>query len=157
MSENQFSEVLEQIPYAVSVVTLGAGGLENGLTISWLSQISAKPPMLAFSIHKDHYSRDRLADHPHFVVNLLAEDQKDLAGHFAKASMVGEDKIDKFPTQPGRNEVPILSEALAYFDCDVHATHEVGDHVLIVGLIINAGKLRDAAPMTSASGLRYRP
>ena len=95
MSENQFSEVLEQFPYAVSVVTLGAGGLENGLTISWLSQVSAKPPMLVFSIHKDHYSRDRLADHPHFVVNLLAEDQKHLALHFAKASMIGEDKIDK--------------------------------------------------------------
>ena len=157
MSEAPFADALSKISYAVSVVTVGAGGVENGLTISWLTQVSAKPPLLLFSIHKDHYSRERLDDHPHFVVNLLGEDQAKMAAHFAKASMVGADKIDEFATHAGANDVPILDEALAYFDCDVSAIHEVGDHLLVVGLVKEAHVQRQGAPLTSASGLRYRP
>lgn len=157
MSDARFADVLSKIPYAVSVVTVGAGGVENGLTISWLTQVSANPPLLLFSIHKDHYSRERLEDHPHFVVNLLAEDQAKVAAHFAQASMVGEDKIDEFATHSGASDVPILDEAIAYFDCDVQAMHEAGDHLLVLGLVKEAAVQHDAAPLTSASGLRYRP
>jgi flavin reductase (DIM6/NTAB) family NADH-FMN oxidoreductase RutF len=48
MSKSEFDNVLAKIPYGVSVVTMGRGGakVENGLTVSWMSQVSFDPPML---------------------------------------------------------------------------------------------------------------
>lgn len=156
MSDKKFSDVLSKIPYSVSVVTVGVGGVENGLTVSWFSQISFEPPMLMFSIAKTHYSTDILKDHPTFVLNLLSADQKDVAAHFATQSMLGEDKIDKFPTKLAKSDVPILAEALAYFDCEVREQVEAGDHLLIVAEIVDGGVLNSGDTLTSDSGMRYR-
>lgn len=156
MSDKKFSEELAKIPYSVSVVTVGVGGVENGLTVSWFSQVSFDPPMLMFAIAKTHYSTDLLKDHPSFVLNLLSAEQKDVAAHFAKQSMLGEDKIDRFPTKMAASDVPILAEALAYFDCEVRELVEAGDHLLVLAEIADAGVLNPGDTLTSDSGMRYR-
>jgi flavin reductase (DIM6/NTAB) family NADH-FMN oxidoreductase RutF len=156
MSTDKIKEALEQIQYHVAVVTVGVGGVENGLTASWFSQASFEPPQLVFSIAKTHYSTELLSDHACFVVNLLSDQQKDVATHFAKQSLLGEDKIDKFPTRPAQSEVPVLTDSLAYFDCQVTATFEAGDHLLVLGEIKDAEVLRQGTPLGSESGLRYR-
>jgi flavin reductase (DIM6/NTAB) family NADH-FMN oxidoreductase RutF len=156
MSDKKFSDALAKIPYSVSVVTVGLGGVENGLTVSWCSQVSFTPPMLMFSIAKTHYSTDLLKDHGRFVLNLLSSEQSKVAAHFAKQSMLGEDKIDQFPTRPAKSDVPILTEALAYFDCRVTETVEAGDHLIVLGAIEDAGVLNQGKTLTSDSGMRYR-
>jgi flavin reductase (DIM6/NTAB) family NADH-FMN oxidoreductase RutF len=61
-----------------------------------------------------------------------------------------------FPTPnvcdaPTTNRIglPLLREALAWFECQVVGEHPAGDHVLVLGEVIN-GKLLDseAEPMT---------
>ena len=49
----------------------------------------------------------------------------------------------------GRIGAPLLLESLAWFECQVVAEHWAGDHVLVLGKVIN-GKLLDssAEPMT---------
>ena len=92
MNSNDFSDVLARIPYGVSVVTMGRGGakVENGLTISWLSQVSFDPPMLMVAVDKLHYSVDLLRSTKNFCVNLLGADQSVVAGRFAKQATTGE-------------------------------------------------------------------
>ncbi len=155
MSKSKYQEVLSRIPYGVSVVTVGVGGIENGLAVSWLSQVSFDPPMLMFSIDKGHYSTDLLEDNPVFVVNLLGEDETKIAAHFARQSMAGDDKIDRFPWHAAESGCAILDSALAYFDCEVTARHEAGDHWIIVGEVKDAGVLNDGKPLTSLHGLHY--
>ena len=86
MSTDNIKQALESIPYGVSVVTVGQGGVENGLTVSWFSQVSFNPPMIMIAVDSKHYSIEFLHSTKNFTLNLLGEDQKDLAGHFAKAS-----------------------------------------------------------------------
>ncbi|HOX43755.1 MAG TPA: flavin reductase family protein [Myxococcota bacterium] len=148
---------LARVPYGVSVVTVGVGGAESGLTVSWLSQCSSRPPMLCFSIHPHHYSRELLQDHPHFVVNLLRSGQQELAARFARTALQKESKLDGLATRPAPSECLLLEDALAWFDCRVAGLHEAGDHLLVVGEIEAAGVLGDGSAMTTAEGLRYRP
>ena len=155
MSNADIATVLKKIPYPVSVVTLGTGGAENGLTISWLSQVSFDPPMVMFAMDKNHYSNLPMGSKS-FVVNLLKSNQNSIAGHFARQSMEGENKIDKFPTRPAESGSPILTEALAFLDCEVEKSIEVGDHVLYIGKVIEAGLLNDGQPLTSVSGMHYQ-
>jgi flavin reductase (DIM6/NTAB) family NADH-FMN oxidoreductase RutF len=158
MSNSDFGEILAKIPYGVFVVTMGRGGaqVENGLTVSWMSQVSFSPPMLMVAVDKLHYSLDLLRSTKNFCVNLLGEDQGKLAGRFARQAMAGGDKLADVPQRPADSGAAILTDAVAYFDCEVTSIVETGDHALVVGRVEDAGLLRDRAPMTSASGLRYR-
>ena len=158
MSKNDFSDVLAKIPYGVSVVTLGRGGVqvENGLTISWLSQVSFEPPLLLVAVDKLHYSVDLLRSTKNFCVNLLGDDQAALAGRFARQATTGDDKLADVAQRPADSGAAILTDAIAYFDCEVTSMMEAGDHMLVVGRIEDAAVLRERAPLTSASGLRYR-
>jgi len=158
MSKSDFSEILAKIPYGVSVVTMGRGGakVENGLTVSWMSQVSFNPPMLMVAVDKLHYSLDLLRSTKNFCVNLLGEDQATLAGRFARQAMTGEDKLADVAQRVASSGAAILTDAVAYFDCEVTSMVETGDHVLVVGRVDDAATLKDRSPMTSASGLRYR-
>ena len=156
MSKSDFSEVLAKIPYGVSVVTTGRGGVENGLTVSWMSQVSFEPPMLMVSVNKLHYSSDLFRSTKNFCVNLLGQGQLPLAGHFAKQSMAGDDKLALIAQRPSDSGAAILTESVAYFDCEVTNIVEAGDHLLVIGRVEDAAVLNDGAPLNSASGLRYR-
>jgi flavin reductase (DIM6/NTAB) family NADH-FMN oxidoreductase RutF len=158
MSNNEFSDVLAKIPYGVSVVTMGRGGakVENGLTVSWMSQVSFDPPMLMVAVDKLHYSLDLLRSTKNFCVNLLGEDQAALAGRFARQATSGEDKLADVAQRPSDSGAAILTDAVAYFDCEVASMVEAGDHMLVIGRVEEAALLKDRAAMTSASGLRYR-
>jgi flavin reductase (DIM6/NTAB) family NADH-FMN oxidoreductase RutF len=158
MNSNDFSDVLAKIPYGVSVVTMGRGGakVENGLTISWLSQVSFDPPMLMVAVDKLHYSVDLLRSTKNFCVNLLGADQSVVAGRFAKQATTGDDKLADIAQRPAESGAAILTDSVAYFDCEVASMVEAGDHLVVIGRVEDAAVLRDRAPMTSASGLRYR-
>jgi flavin reductase (DIM6/NTAB) family NADH-FMN oxidoreductase RutF len=158
MSTSDFSDVLAKIPYGVSVVTMGRGGaqVENGLTISWLSQVSFDPPMVMVAVDKLHYSVDLLRSTKNFCVNLLGEDQLPLAGRFAKQATTAQDKLADVAQRPADSGAAILTDAVAYLDCEVASMVEAGDHMLVIGRVEDAGILRDRPVLTSASGLRYR-
>jgi flavin reductase (DIM6/NTAB) family NADH-FMN oxidoreductase RutF len=158
MSASKFDEVLAKIPYGVSVVTMGRGGVkvENGLTISWLSQVSFEPPMLMVAVDKLHYSVDLLRSTKNFCVNLLGDDQAALAARFARQATTGEDKLADVAQRPAESGAAILTDAVAYLDCEVASMVEAGDHIIVIGRIEDAAVLHDRAPLTSASGLRYR-
>jgi flavin reductase (DIM6/NTAB) family NADH-FMN oxidoreductase RutF len=158
MSKSDFSDVLAKIPYGVSVVTTGRGGaqVENGLTISWLCQVSFSPPMLMIAVDKQHYSLDILRSTKNFCVNLLGEDQTALAARFAKQATTGEDKLANLPQRPAESGAAILTDAVAYFDCEVESTLEAGDHLLVIGRVEDAAIQRFAPVLTSSSGMRYR-
>jgi flavin reductase (DIM6/NTAB) family NADH-FMN oxidoreductase RutF len=158
MSKNDFSDVLATIPYGVSVVTMGRGGaqVENGLTVSWMSQVAFEPPMLMIAVDKLHYSTDILRSTKNFCVNLLGQDQAALAGRFAKQATTADDKLVDVPQRPAESGAAILTDAVAYFDCEVVNMVEAGDHLVVIGRVEDAAVLKDAAVLTSASGLRYR-
>jgi flavin reductase (DIM6/NTAB) family NADH-FMN oxidoreductase RutF len=157
MSEsNKIDVVLQKIPYGVSVVTVGRGGVENALTVSWMSQVSFEPPHVMVAIDKLHYSEELLRSTGSFVVNLLDAEQKRLAAHFARQSVVGEDKLASVATRPAPSGAAILTDALGWLDCEVVSIQTVGDHVLVIGRVEDAGIHSDQQPLTTSSGLRYR-
>jgi flavin reductase (DIM6/NTAB) family NADH-FMN oxidoreductase RutF len=158
MAKNDFSEALAKIPYGVSVVTMGRGGatVENGLTVSWMSQVSFDPPMLMVAVDKLHYSVDLLRSTKNFCVNLLGDDQLALAGQFSKQATTAEAKLEGVAQRPGDTGAAILTDSVAYFDCEVKSVVEAGDHLLVLGEVEGAAVLKARAPLTSSSGLRYR-
>lgn len=156
MKQERFVEVLRKLPLPVTVVTVGRGGVENGLTVSWVAPASFDPPQVMFAVDRLHYSVEFLRSTKNFGVNVLGAGQERLAGHFARQSLTGERKLDEVRTRESFTGAAILADALAYLDCELAAVHEAGDHLIVVGTVVDAGVLREGAPLSAADTVQYR-
>ena len=156
MDPGSFTEVLRKFPLAVSVVTVGRGGAENALTVSWATPASFDPPMFLVAVDRLHYSVDFVKSTRNFAVNVLGEGQERLAGQFARQAMQGEDKLAGVAVREGQTGAPVLTDAVAYFDCELATTVEAGDHYLLLGRVVDAGLLRDAKALVGGASLRYQ-
>jgi flavin reductase (DIM6/NTAB) family NADH-FMN oxidoreductase RutF len=156
MPKDKLEEVLKRIPLGVSVVTVGRGGVENGLTVSWAMPVAFSPMHVAMAIDAKHYSNEFLQSNKSFVLNVLKKGQEKLAAHFAKQSFSDKGKLADVETREGESGSPILTEALCYFDCEVVGHHAYGDHVLYVGKVVAAEILDDGPPLLTVDGMRYQ-
>ena len=156
MESAKFSDVLRKYPLAVSVVTVGRGGSENALTVSWATPASFDPPMFLVALDRLHCSIDFVKSTRNFAVNLLAEGQERLAGQLARQAIAGEDKLAGVARREGETGAPILTDALAYFDCELTSVVEAGDHYLLLGRVVDAEILRDAKALVGGASLRYQ-
>jgi flavin reductase (DIM6/NTAB) family NADH-FMN oxidoreductase RutF len=156
MDSSTFTEALRKYPLAVDVVTVGRGGAENALTVSWATPASFDPPMFLVALDRLHYSIDFVKSTKNFAVNVLGEGQERLAGQFARQSMQGEDKLAGVPVREGATGAPILTEAVAWFDCELAQVVEAGDHFLLLGRVVDCGAARDGKALVGGAGLRYQ-
>ena len=67
-----------------------------------------------------------------FAVSVLGADQLALCQQFAAR---GIDKFGDLTHSATAAGHPVIDQALAWFDCTIEATYEVGDHFLVVGRV----------------------
>jgi flavin reductase (DIM6/NTAB) family NADH-FMN oxidoreductase RutF len=149
-------KALDQLVYNVTVVTVGRGGAESGLCVSWITQVAHEPPVLAFSVDQHHTSLEFIRSTKQFVVNILPASEKPLAVAFTAQATRSPSKVDAVATHPSPDGAPILDKAIAWLECEVLELKDIGDHTIVLGKIEDGGVLGAGEPMTSASsGLRY--
>ena len=143
--------LFRQLTLGVYVVGVAHDGQRDAFTAAWVMQTSFEPLLLALSINPENASYPLLHAGGHFAVSVLRHGQLELARHFGTRSGRDRDKFAGIAWRPGRNGAPILEDALAYLECELRTSLRVGDHVLVVGRVIDGRILtRDAAPMTYA-------
>lgn len=140
-----FRAVLGRYATGVTVVTTrGAGGRPAGLTVNSFTSVSLDPPLVLFCLDRAAGSGPAFAATDCFAVNILASGQAPISARFADpaAPRFVDDETTVWETG-----APILSAALAALDCRVHARHDGGDHVILVGRVLRAEVVRDARPL----------
>ncbi|MBS7657655.1 MAG: flavin reductase family protein [Candidatus Bathyarchaeia archaeon] len=139
--------VLEKIVNAVTIVTSKKGKEINGLTVAWVTQVSFNPPLVIVSIGKERYTREFIDASKVFAINILSENQKDLAKLFGFYSGRNKNKFDGVDYEIKKSGSPILKNCAAYLDCKVIKAIEVGDHIIYVGEILEAGIKSNEKPL----------
>jgi flavin reductase (DIM6/NTAB) family NADH-FMN oxidoreductase RutF len=139
--------LFQRLTQGVYVVGVAHGEVRNAFTAAWVMQVSFDPLLLALSINPRHSSYGLLKESRAFSVNVLKKGQLDLAEHYGQPARA--DKLAGTEWTTDRTGLPLLREALAWFECQVVGEHAAGDHVLVLGSVIN-GKLLDsqAEPMS---------
>jgi flavin reductase (DIM6/NTAB) family NADH-FMN oxidoreductase RutF len=129
----------------VYVVGVAHGELRNAFTAAWVMQVSFDPLRLALSINPYHSSYRLLKEGRAFSINVLKKGQLGLAAHYGGPA--GPDKLALGKWTMGCR-VPLPLESLAWLECQLVGEHPAGDHVLVLGKVID-GKLLDskAEPM----------
>ena len=88
-----------------------------------------------------------------FAVSVLDRSQEFLADRFAGLAPLPDARFTGVPHRLAAGGCPILTSALAWFDCRVHAAHDGGDHLIVVGEVTALGLGEDTDdPLLSYEG-----
>lgn len=123
------------IPQGVFIVTTQFDGTLNGMTAAWVSQVSFKPRLLAVAIAPQRYTYELIQRSQTFCINVLSEEQVELAKLFGFHSGRKMNKFESIPYKFALKGSPVLLSAIAYFECEVTHQFEAGDHIIVVGEI----------------------
>jgi flavin reductase (DIM6/NTAB) family NADH-FMN oxidoreductase RutF len=143
-----YRDVIGRFASGVTVITTTANGLDHGTTASAVSSLSLEPPMLLICLNKTSDTQAAILESGVFGVNILAEQQGQIAYQFAKK---GADKFQGVPVDRGRSGVPLVRDALAHLDCEVEETVTGGTHTVFLARVRDAAGT-DAAPLTYFRG-----
>ena len=130
----------------VTVVTVPTSAGPMGITANSFTSVSLDPPLVLWCPARASRRFVHFADAPHFTIHVLGAEQMNLARHFASGAGHFEEAAGRSP-----EGVPVLPDPLARFDCALHAEHDGGDHVIVVGRVLRAC-LREGAPLVFAGG-----
>ena len=130
-----FRRALSQFPTGVTVITtVDADGKPVGVTASSFNSVSMEPTLVLWSIDKGAHSLSAFEKAEHFAVNVLGSDQVATSNNFASR---GEDKFANAAYSAGLGGAPLLDDYAAQFECKTWAVYEGGDHLILVGEVIN--------------------
>jgi flavin reductase (DIM6/NTAB) family NADH-FMN oxidoreductase RutF len=144
-SPREFRDALGLFPTGVAVVTTcGADGKLAGVTVNSFTSVSLDPPLILVCLARNIRSFELFAGATHFAVSLLREDQRDISGLFASTAA---EKFAGLEHRVGRlAPCPIIHPNLVAFECETHARHEAGDHIVLIGKVITFERAENAAP-----------
>ena len=115
------------------ITTLDADCDAVGMTANSFSSVSLiDPPLVLWCLQNCSDTYDTYATQRYFAINVLASEQLALSTECARR---GDHKLAPEHYRLGRSGAPIIRDALVSFECELEATHECGDHLIIVGRV----------------------
>ena len=129
----RFRQVLGHFCSGIVIVTGMDGREPVGMTCQSFMSVSLDPPLVTFAPAKSSSSWPRIQSGGGFCVNILASNQEDVCRVFATS---GADKFRGTGWKPGASGSPVLEDVLGWIDCKIEAEHDAGDHVIVVGRVL---------------------
>ena len=150
MNHKSFSR---KIPHPVSLLSVSDGERENIATMSWLSAVSRKPPLLMVSVSPRRLSHEMVLKSGEFAIMILSDTQKELS---TLAGTVSGSKMNKWELPQFNShkkkanliKVPVLNNCLAVFECKLVNHLTAGDHTIMIGEIIHLDINGEVKPLS---------
>ena len=140
-------DALGRFATGVTVVTATGPDGPVGITANSFASVSLDPALVLWSPAKSSSRFPVFAEAGHFAIHVLGAEQRDLAAHFVRHGT----EFDATGWQPGPGGVPLIPGCLARFACRRSAVHDAGDHVIVVGEVLEAA-YRDGSPLVFQGG-----
>jgi flavin reductase (DIM6/NTAB) family NADH-FMN oxidoreductase RutF len=131
VAKAEFREALAHFASGVVVVAAHTPSGPAGFTASAFSSVSLEPPLVLVCVGKTASAFAGVVGAPRFGISVLQEKQGWIAEQFARPG----DRFAGAPIVAGP-DVPWIGGALAQFACEPHARHDAGDHVILVGAVV---------------------
>lgn len=137
--------VLRMIPYGLYILTGEANGEVAAASVSWVTQVSFKPPLVAVGVKADSGPHAIIKEAGAFAVNILGKSDEAMAHTFFKHAVREGNTVSGEPFHTGETGAPILDNAPACFECKLVETVEMGDHSVFIGEVVGAHVKDDPA------------
>lgn len=127
-------------------------GQPVGLTANSFTSVSLDPPLVLLCLAKTARSLPAFQQGTAFAVNILHMGQQPISNLFASK---GKDRFAATEWETWDQDVPIISNSLASFECLRANEIEQGDHFILVGEVVRARFHRHRDPLLYYGG-KYR-
>lgn len=155
MNEQQKESIgraLGRIPSGVFVLTARHETQVSAILASWVQQTSFEPPAISVAVAKGRPIAELIRASNRLAVSVVPNEDKSLMKHYARLKP-GEDPFAGVSTRPSPSGVPILSDALAFLDCELLQVCDFGgDHELFVARITAGELLREGTAFAHQRG-----
>ncbi|WP_432353804.1 flavin reductase family protein [Sporosarcina sp. A2] len=132
---SSFKEAMANYPTGVTVVTtIDEEGNPIGLTVNSFASVSLDPLLILWSIDKRVSTYESFKKVDKFAVNILADNQAEIASVFASRTS-NQERFEKSDWDLSKNNLPIIKRAMATLQCKTFKQIEAGDHTIIIGEI----------------------
>jgi 3-hydroxy-9,10-secoandrosta-1,3,5(10)-triene-9,17-dione monooxygenase reductase component len=125
-----FRDALGRFATGVAFVTAAPDGQPAGLIVNSLTSVSLEPPLVSFCPSRSSLTWCRMRRTGRFGVNVLGRQYERFA---VRATPAGADRFAGLDWKFGRSGVPLITDALASFECEIVTEHPTGDHWIVVG------------------------
>ena len=130
--DTDLDKAIGRLSGGLYIITATKGDVNSAMLASWVSQASFEPPGLTIAVAKDRAIESLMQVGDRFVLNILEEGKyQPLMKHFLKRFKPGADRFAGIKTQTAANGSPILTDALAYLECQVSSRMECNDHWIV--------------------------
>jgi flavin reductase (DIM6/NTAB) family NADH-FMN oxidoreductase RutF len=133
--------VMWTMPSGLYVLGSRAGERRNGMTLSWATQVSSAPKLIGVGVEKEAFTHELIAEGGVFCLNIVDREDRAIVRKFTKPVDVDLDAhtLNGFAFRDGPTGAPVLDQAVAWLDCRVHSTVDLGEHSLFIGEVVDAG------------------
>ena len=147
--DSDLDKALGRISGGLYIITAKKGDVQGAMLASWVAQASFEPLGFTVAVAKDRAIESMMQVSDRFVLNILEEgNYQPLMKHFLKRFAPGADRFAGVKTQPAENGSPILTDALAYLECEVVSRMECTDH-WVVYCSVQSGRVSKTDALTA--------
>jgi flavin reductase (DIM6/NTAB) family NADH-FMN oxidoreductase RutF len=150
------NKVTWKIPNALCLLGSRSGDEWNGMTQSWVTQVSMEPVLIAVSVDRSAVTHRLIDESRVFTINLWDAENTRPFVKFSKPANKDGMTLNERPIREGETGAPIFEEAIAYLECDVREAIDVGTHTLFLGEVVAAGINDDEAEVASMAHTRMK-
>jgi 3-hydroxy-9,10-secoandrosta-1,3,5(10)-triene-9,17-dione monooxygenase reductase component len=153
----EFARALGRIPSGLFVVTTRRAGEPLGFVGSFVQQVGFEPPTVSVAVGKGRAPLDAIRSSKAFALSVLDPASEKVMGRFFKRYEPGQSPFEGLATSDAPSGSPVLAEALAWVDCRLAGEHELADHVVLFGAVLDGRVLREGDPSVHLrrNGLSY--
>ena len=139
-----------KLSYGLYVIATEHEGEKAGYIGNTAFQITSEPSKIAISSNKNNYSTQKILESKCFSLSVLKKEvETSLIGKFGFMSSNEINKFDGVLTKTAVTGAPIvLSSCVAWLDCKVLDTVDVGTHILIIAEVVEGDIISNEEALT---------
>ena len=156
LDDELVNRVTWKIPNALALVGSRAGDERNAMTTSWITQLSMEPVLIGIGVDNTAVTHRLITEGGSFTVNLWDADDTRVFVKFSKPANDDGDTLNGRAVRSATSGAPIFDEAIAWLDCEVRHTLDLGTHTLFVGELVDAAINDDEKRAAAMSDTRMK-
>jgi len=135
----------------VYILTSRSDDRYGAATVTWVSQVSFKPPLSMAAVRRESNVFKCLDVSRTAVLHIVGQQQQDIARRFFFPTDAGSGTINGQPFAAGRTAAPVLASLPAHVECQVERIVDTdGDHAVVILRVVEAECRERVRPLTIA-------
>ncbi|MGF1595716.1 MAG: flavin reductase family protein [Acidimicrobiales bacterium] len=156
MEPELINKVTWKIPNALALIGSRAGDERNAMTASWITQLAMEPVLIGVGIDNEAVTHRLITEGGSFTLNLWDADDTRVFVKFSKPAEDSGDALNGRAVRDATTGAPVFDEAIAWLDCEVRHSLDLGTHTLFVGEVVDAALTREDVRAAAMSDTRMK-